>query len=182
MNLKGSIPIIKDLLYPIPVNVYDHSTDRWRKDKARIIKPKKSNTYVYEFAKHGPKNNTLPLYKRAKGKMFVYTNDGRTYQPMKLDINKNLIFIPNHEMEEWRDIQMRKKEERYKPNENTTKEVFKSIGLGIAIFLIIIAIVYFITSIPTTGPASCNCQINGVDLSYCQEIIANTTGGSGGFT
>ena len=73
---------------------------------------------------------------------------------------------------------MRQKEERYKPKENTMKEVFKSIGLGIAFFLILIGCAYFLTSVPMVADV-CSCSINGMDLNYCQNVIQNISSGLG---
>ena len=169
MNIKGRLPIIGKLLYNIPVTVLDHSTDRWRNDRARVIK--KKGVHCYEFARQA---NRLPLFDRTKGKMFVYTKDGKQFQPMTVNVLKDNIYLPNYALDQWREMEMRAVEERYKPKENSQKELIKFIGIGIMSFLIIIALANFITSVPMIAP-SCNCAINGMDLARCQQLLLNAS-------
>lgn len=169
MNIKGRLPILRDILYNIPVDVYDYSTDRWRKDKARQVK--KGAVYCFEFAKMG---NTLGLFKRPKGKMFVFTTDSKSYQPMGLNLDEKNFFIPEYDMDSWRDLEMRKKENEIKPKTDAKNEAIKWVGMGIFAILLFIGITYFVTN-AFTATQACVCNINGVDLTYCQQLIANKT-------
>lgn len=172
-NLKGNIPIISGLLYKIPVSVYHHGRDRWFTDKATI--KKKDNVLCFEFARTG---NTLPIYSRRGNKLFALTENGIDYQPMEMSINEAMIQLPEYDMDAWRDIEMRRKEERYKPKGNSTSEAMRTVGIGIAIFLIIIAVSYFLNN-THVATSSVSCNINGIDLNYCQQVIANKTAGVG---
>jgi len=172
-NLKGSLPIINSFIYKIPVSVYHHGRDRWFGDKARIIK--KNGVLCFEFARTG---TTLPIFDRKGNRLFVFTKNGIDYQPMELDLSGGKIQLPEYDMDSWRNMEMRRNEERNRHKKDARDEALKAVGFGIAVFVIIIAISYFMNNVHVPS-SSVNCAINGVDLNYCQQIIANQTSAGG---
>ncbi len=179
MNLKGRIPIISSLLYPIHVLVYDSSINKFIPDRAR--RKKQDDIWVFEFAKRG---NSLPITafeKRTRGKMLVFSPDGINYQPMAINIDKKNVYIPEFDVEAWHLQQIKRVEKKYKKESDARAEAFKFIGIGLAAAMILIGLGYLISTIPMSAP-NCNCAINGIDLLKCEmmlhnQTLANTTGG-----